>query len=461
MKRQSYYISTAAMQPFRVFTRWRSLSADECGHGEILRETTPDGQTLSSISIAAPSQSKSISSRNQSWKSQPPMTGIFEVNDNNEAIFNAAVAPILPQVLQGKPSNFFAYAHSGSGKTHTIIGYDYETTKELGPCVASTRHLMQELARLNANDGSNQLGIGVRMYELRKNSAFDLLNGRCDFVREGSDGQVYIRGKTEMLGDGKARVRPIVTKACWSFQDLSSELQAGLKFRATGTSTVHDQSSRTHAFIGLEIVTKNLLEARDAIVKRQSELVPVGKYATDVNLEGQIRAFIQNEKRQYVPNPDYQVDQARIDTAEARKAEFEAQVTSAEEHESNLFQIISRRHGCLGGKLVFVDLAGSEYYDARNGLRPNKTSQEKQERRQINTDLLALKEVIRARAQNLARVPFGSSPLTMVLRLHFRASSDNYGFCHDLTVSPSVREFAATMNTLKYGSLVGVAGDKK
>lgn len=252
-----------------------------------------------------------------------------------------------------------------------------------------------------------------------------------------------------------------MTKACWSFQDLSSELHAGIKFRATGTSTVHDQSSRTHAVIGLEIVTQDLLETRDAIVERQSELVPVGKYATDVYLEGQIRAFIQNEKGQYVPNPDYRVDQARIDTAEARKAEFEAQVTSAEEHETNLFQSISRRHGCLEGKLVFVDLAGSEYYEARNGLRPNKTSQEKQERRQINTDLLALKEVIRARAQNLARVPFRSSPLTMVLRLHFRASSDNYGFCDDLTVSPSVREFTATMNTLKYGSLVRVAGDKK
>lgn len=118
-----------AMQPFRVFARWRSLSVNECGHGEIQRETTPNGQKLSSISIAASSQCKSTSSRDQSWKSQPSMTGIFEVNDNNEAIFNAAVAPILPQVLQGKPSNFFAYGHSRSGKTHTIIGYDYETTK--------------------------------------------------------------------------------------------------------------------------------------------------------------------------------------------------------------------------------------------------------------------------------------------------------------------------------------------
>jgi hypothetical protein len=411
------------------------------------------------MSIALPSQSKSLSNRDQSWKSQPSMTAIFEVRDNNQTVFNAVVAPILPRVMQGKSSNFFAYGHSGSGKTHTIIGYDYENTEELGLCLASARHLMQELAHLNTDDTSDQLGIGIRMYELRKNSAFDLLNDRCEcFVREGSDGQVYIRGKTEMLEDGKVRVRPIATKACWSFEDLSRELQIGLKLRATGSSTVHNQSSRTHATIELEIVTKDLLQARDAVIERQSELVPVGKYATDVYLEEQSRAFVQNDHGKFVPNPYYQVDQARIDTAEARKAEFEARVKSAEEHESTLFQSIARRHPCLGGKLVFVDLAGSEYYDAKNGLGCNQTPQEKQEGRQINTDLLALKEVIRARAQNLSRVPFRTSPLTLVLRQHFQASSDSDSALI-LTLSPSAREFAATMNTLKYGNLVGVAGN--
>lgn len=445
------------MQTFRVFARWRDLSADESGHEEIQRETKQTGP-LSSISIATLSKSKSVSSRDQLWKSQPSITGIFETNKNNQNVFNTVVAPVLPRVLQGKSSNFFAYGHSGSGKTHTIIGYDYENIENLGLCLASARHLMSELHRLNAEDASDRLGLCIRMYELRKNSAFDLLNDRCEcFVREGSDGQVHIRGKTEILKDGKVRVRPIVSKACWSFEDLSRELQVGLKLRATGTSTVHDQSSRTHAVIELEIVTKDLLDARDAIIERQSELVPVGKYATDVLIEEQSRAAMKNEQGQYVPNPDYQVDQARIDAAETRKAKFEARIKAAEEHEATVFQ--NSQHVCLGGKLVFVDLAGSEFYDAKNGLRPNQTVQEKQEGRQINTDLFALKEVIRARAQNLARVPFRSSPLTMVLRQHFQASSDTDS-AMILTMSPSVREFAATMNTLKYGNLVGFAGDK-
>jgi hypothetical protein len=48
----------------------------------------------------------------------------------------------------------------------------------------------------------------------------------------------------------------------------------------------------------------------------------------------------------------------------------------------------------------------------------------------------------------------------MVLRQHFQASSDTDS-AMILTISPSAGQFAATMNTLKYGNLVGVAGDKK
>ncbi|KAB8071094.1 P-loop containing nucleoside triphosphate hydrolase protein [Aspergillus leporis] len=400
------------------------------------------------------------------WKSEAAFTKAFEVNDNNKALFEAVVAPTLPHVLNGRSCNFFAYGHSGSGKSHTIIGYDFENPDEFGLCLAAARYLDETLGSLNRDIKSpaDELGIGVRMYELRKNTAFDLLNGRCKcHVREGYDGKTHIRGETEVLEEGKVRVRPIVTKACWSFDDLRQELMAGLKLRATGSSTIHDQSSRTHAVLELEIVTRALLEARDVVIERQSELVPVAKSATDIYLEENAKGIIQTSEGKYVPNPDYQIDQARIDAAEAKKAEFESHVRKAEDDVQNVFQ--SCGHSCLGGNLVFVDLAGSEYYHDKTTsalARPKQTPQEQQEGRQINTDLLALKEVIRARALKLARIPFRSSPLTMVLRDHFLGSntSDSYS-AMILTVSPSSEQYAATMNTLKYGNLVGVAGGEK
>ncbi|KAJ5479617.1 hypothetical protein N7530_005126 [Penicillium desertorum] len=443
------------MSVFKVWMRWRPLNPSEAETGEIQREYGQHhSNPQSCVSITSPLQAKALSTREKSWKSGFSFDGIIECNDNNHLVFNRVVAPIIPEVLEGKSCNFFAYGHSGSGKSHTMIGYDFENADEFGLCLAAARQLSAALEDINFKDSNHQFGIGLRVFELRKNIAFDLLNERNEcFVREGSDGRVYIRGETEMLENGKVRVRPIAMKACWSFEELHQELQKGLKHRKTATSTVHDQSSRTHAVIELEIITKDLLNARDQVVERQSELVPVGKHATDVYIEEQSRAVVQTEEGKFVPNPDYQMDQARVDAAEAKKAEFETRVKEAEEHESEVFATTAHTHRCIGGKLVFVDLAGAD-------LRSSKPPQEKQEGRQINTDLLALKEVIRARSSKKSRIPYRSSPLTMVLREHFEASTDTHS-AMILTVSPEADQYTATTNTLKYGYLVGLANGHK
>ncbi|CAG8160031.1 unnamed protein product [Penicillium salamii] len=434
----------------KVWARWRPLKSTESPNEEITRESNSN-QSQHQISITAQTQ---LPAREKSWKSRHTFNGIIEPNETNDIVYNGLVAPIIPDVLRGQCSNFFAYGHSGSGKTHTMIGYDFENDAEYGLCLAAARQLVTALTEIT----DIQFGIGLRMYEMRKNSAFDLLNGRTEcFVREGSDGRVHIRGETEILENGKVRVRPIATKACWSFENLLSELRGGLKHRQTARSTVHDQSSRTHAIIEMEIVTADLLCARDCVVERQSELVPVGKYATDVYIEEQLRA-VKMEDGKYVPNPDYVVDQERVDAAEAKKAGVELRVEEAEKFEAKVFAEIAQIHSCVGGRLVFVDLAGAEFLGMAAGLK--QSPQEKQQGKQINTDLLALKEVIRARSLGQTRIPYRSSPLTMVLRQHFEASTDSQSSII-VTVSPAADQYAATMNTLKYADLVGSTNRQK
>ncbi|KAL5046314.1 hypothetical protein BDW71DRAFT_69288 [Aspergillus fruticulosus] len=472
--------------PFEVFARWRPLPVP--AEAEITRTHSPSSEededaraTRISTSLTPPPHlSKTI----RPWKSGAIFTHVFEATDTvtNKTVFDAVVAPVLPRVLAGETANFLAYGHSGSGKSHTMIGYDFQSAEQFGLCLAAGREVFQYLSSLS--EGGDQLGVGISMYELRGNTAFDLLNraGQSQsqdkvpcHIREGPDGQTHIRGETETFADGRVRVRPITQKPCWTFDKLRSTLLSGLERRATGTSTIHDQSSRTHAVLELEIITKTLLDARDAVIERQSELVPVAKRATDVYLEENTKAFMQDKDGKYVPNPEYSINQGRIDEAEARKAEFEIAVKRAEEDVDAVFA--SCGYDCLGGKLVFVDLAGSEYYhdksmSAQTGslaARAKQTPQEQREGRQINTDLLALKEVIRARALGQARIPYRSSPLTMVLRGHFESSSSSSKGCKGrnkgssegytamiLTVSPAATQFAATMNTLKYGNLVGV-----
>ena len=457
---------------FKVYVRWRPLSTSESGTAEFKHTTSEqDENAKHSISLTAstPAQAAKTTPKTKTWNSGPSFTGVFDASNDNRHVYDQAVAPMLPHVLQGGTCNLFAYGHSGSGKTHTIIGYDFEDEMRLGLSMATARDLFTAISASSKHEcgddddvrGGEELSIAVRLYEIRGSSAFDLLNvnGSTEcHVREGADGQTHIRGATELLSDGRVRVRPIRAVACPVFPALRDTVLVGLRNRKTGSSSVHDESSRTHAILELEIVSVRLMEAREALIERESELVPVGKRATDVYIEEQMKSLIKKEDGSYTQNPDRHLNQARIDAAEAEKAVFERRVADAEEVIANCFK--ESREKALGGKFVFVDLAGSEYYDTSNMGGPKQTPQEKKQGRQISTDLFALKEVIRARAEGKARIPFRSSPLTMVLRSHF-VEGHNGGKGESrsamiLTVSPAENMFAATMNTLKYGNLVGL-----
>jgi hypothetical protein len=430
-----------------IFARWRPLATTEALREEIDRRTDSNSHTLTSVFIK-----RRASAEDRPWTSPAAFHTIFSPEDDNDKVYNDVVAPSIPRVLQGENCSFFAYGHSGSGKTHTVIGYEFEEGKNLGICLRAAKQLFDAFNNQNACQG---LGIGLSVFELRRKTAFDMLNNRTQcFVREGPDGKVHIRGDTEMLEGGKVRVRPIVQQPCWSFESFQQELLKALEQRATGSSSVHDQSSRTHAFLQLEIVNQSLVDARNALFDRQSELVPVGKLAIDIMVEEDTKSVIRGLDGEWVSNPDYQKDQTRIDTIEAEKARCEARILTAEGDIEAIVE--SGSTPCLGAKMVFVDLAGAEYYEG-NGFRSQaskQTPQERQEGRQINSDLLALKEVMRAWSQSQKRIPFRSSTLTMILREHFTSTSKGNSTII-VTVSPAAEQFAATLNSLKYASLVG------
>ncbi|KAI0898850.1 kinesin family protein [Annulohypoxylon nitens] len=437
-----------------VHARWRPLAQTEAASGEITRGVLSRGPLLS-VSINRQKSKSDIP-----WTSSPAFTSVVNSEDDNYVMYSSIVAPAVDKVLQGRNYSFFAYGHSGSGKTHTVIGPSASNEREIGAYLAAAKHLFDKLERLNQEGKEQRLGIGCSVFELRGKSAFDLLNGRTEcHIREGHDGKTHIRGETEVLDGGKVRVQPLKKRPCWTFESLHEEITEALKLRAVGSSSVHDQSSRTHAVLELEIITQELVDARQAVIDRQSELVPVGKHATTVSIEESMKGLTRTPEGQWVPNPDYTINQARIDAAEAEKAHCEAQVEAAEENVNRLLQ--SCNHPCLGAKMVFVDLAGAEYFqeNGSSSQTPKQTPQERREGRQINTDLLALKEVIRAWSGKQSRIPFRSSPLTMVLRDHFLSSEKGTSIMI-VTLSPGRGDYAATLNSLKYGGLVGVAGSK-
>ncbi|KAH8823892.1 kinesin-like protein [Flagelloscypha sp. PMI_526] len=437
-------------EQFNVVLRWRPLTNDEAVAGPITYGSTQTQDALfQAVSISVPDK--------RPWISASVFKGAFEPVDDNQALFDHIVAPALPKVLDGASCNYFAYGHSGSGKTHTMFGYDYDSPDEMGLCLAAARKLFESLSKFNKESSEHKLGVGFSLFEVRQKSAFDLLNGRTPcHIAEDHYGETRIRGPTEMLEDGKLRVQPISQRSCWTYDFFKAEMQTSLGLRSVGSSSVHDQSSRTHTIFKLEVINAALVEARQAVIDRESELVPVGERATDVTVEEQTKGFIRTPDGGYVSNPDYTINQARIDAAVAEKENFEARVRKAEKHVAKVLNSSQP----LGGAFLFVDLAGAEYQQDKSSPSSHplfeQTPQERQEGRQINTDLLALKGVIRAYVSNQSRIPFRSSPLTMVLQEYF-PDSRNGTSAMIVTVSPAMDQYAATLNSLKFGSQVGIA----
>ena len=104
------------------------------------------------------------------------------------------------------------------------------------------------------------------------------------------------------------------------------------------------------------------------------------------------------------------------------------------------------------GKLSFIDLAGSE----RGADVSNNSKQTRLEGAEINTSLLALKEVIRSLVYRKAKpngfTPFRGSKLTQVLKDSF--VGDNTRTCMIACVSPSQVNCEHTLNTLRYADRV-------
>jgi hypothetical protein len=100
------------------------------------------------------------------------------------------------------------------------------------------------------------------------------------------------------------------------------------------------------------------------------------------------------------------------------------------------------------GQLSFIDLAGSE----RGADTTNNSKQTRMEGAEINTSLLALKEVIRSLEKKHGHTPFRGSKLTQVLKDSFIGEKTRT--CMVACVSPNMCNCEHTLNTLRYADRV-------
>lgn len=243
-------------------------------------------------------------------KKFPNFAGIL--SPSNSEAYAQAIRPMVPGMLSGMTSCCFAYGHTSSGKTHTIFGYGAELGKR--------QRLVQDL--FAESDGD--LLVQVRFYELYNGQVFDLLNERQPgFVREDADGVIHVRSATTMGPNGEVLTQSLKAEYGSSAEAVLEIIRQGRSHRAEGR--LHQQSSRSHAVLELEIATAALAEARQEVVLAQSRVVPLGKARDDLYIVNQSQMYKTVDGKQVISGvrPPKEVEdrlqtlQSQVDGAEA------------------------------------------------------------------------------------------------------------------------------------------------
>ena len=206
-------------------------------------------------------------------------TGVLGAGDQNCAVFQRCLEPKLATVLSGGAISLFSYGYTGGGKTHTVIGYG----EERGLYFLAAQSLLAALHRTTTTttEKADRPFLRVTACEIYDDRVFDLLGSEkveCT-LRVGEDGQLQVVGaaaQSEQLEgavtEGSGALATLVTRTT-SLRSVSvhepEHLQeiatSCVSQRASGSSTEHAQSSRSHALLRMELTSAAVLEAQAAV----------------------------------------------------------------------------------------------------------------------------------------------------------------------------------------------------
>ncbi|KAI4339834.1 hypothetical protein MLD38_024733 [Melastoma candidum] len=172
------------------------------------------------------------------------------------SIFEECIAPLVDGLFQGYNATVLAYGQTGSGKTYTM-GTGFKDGFQTGiiPHVMDTIFSKIETLKQQA-----EFQLQVSFIEILKEEVRDLLdpsslnkpetpNGHATKapvpgkppvqIRESSDGVITLAGTTEVI------VR--------SLKEMTACLEQGSLIRATGSTNMNNQSSRSHAIFTITV----------------------------------------------------------------------------------------------------------------------------------------------------------------------------------------------------------------
>ncbi|KAH6816991.1 P-loop containing nucleoside triphosphate hydrolases superfamily protein [Perilla frutescens var. frutescens] len=166
----------------------------------------------------------------------------------SSTIFDECVAPLVDALFHGYNGTVLAYGQTGSGKTYTM-GTNYNGEDHGDAVIPKVMDTI--FSRVETLKESTEFLIRVSFIEIFKEDVFDLLDPKTTGparvpiqIRERVSGGITLAGVTE------SEVR---TK-----EEMASYLLQGSLCRATGSTKMNSQSSRSHAIFTISMEQRRI-----------------------------------------------------------------------------------------------------------------------------------------------------------------------------------------------------------
>ncbi|KAL8492277.1 hypothetical protein ACS0TY_023779 [Phlomoides rotata] len=164
------------------------------------------------------------------------------------SIFDECVAPLVDALFHGYNGTVLAYGQTGSGKTYTM-GTNYNGEEPENGVIPKVMDTI--FSRVGTTKDSTEFLIRVSFIEIFKEEVFDLLDQKTTGparvpiqIRERVSGGITLAGVTES---------EVGTK-----EEMASYLLQGSLCRATGSTNMNSQSSRSHAIFTISMEQKRM-----------------------------------------------------------------------------------------------------------------------------------------------------------------------------------------------------------
>jgi kinesin family member 5 len=168
---------------------------------------------------------------------------VFDTNASQVEVYNTAAKPIIESVMEGFNGTVFAYGQTGSGKTFTMQGPDIEDLEMQGIVPRMVRTVFN---RIDNSSENIEFTVKVSMMEIYMEKIRDLLDPTKSNMQIKVDKNkgIYVADLTE--------------RYIGSDLDVYDIMRIGNDNRKVASTTMNDQSSRSHSIFLMTIHQTNL-----------------------------------------------------------------------------------------------------------------------------------------------------------------------------------------------------------